>query len=78
MDEDFVCPLVWKWSDIYTGLQSQWQERGDDEVPAPPVMLAPNATDNARQQRWTDTVDWAEKFGFTIPELQEHEKHYRM
>jgi hypothetical protein len=41
-------------------------------------MLAPNATDNARRQRWSDTVDWAEQYGMSIPVLDEHEKHYRI
>lgn len=78
MDEDFICPMVWKWSDIFAGLQAQWQERDDEEVPGPPSMLAPNATDTARQQRWNETVEWAEAHGFSIPELAEHEKHYRI
>lgn len=78
MDEDFVCPMVWKWSDIYTALHSAWEARADEGIPEPPHMLAPNSTDGARQQRWQETVEWAEAHGFTIPTLDEHEKYYRV
>lgn len=79
MDEDFICPMVWKWSDIFDKLVEQWNAHPDrDEIPEPPHMLAPNATDNSRRQRWIDTVEWAEKYSMQIPELDEHEKHYRI
>jgi len=79
MDEDFICPMVWKWSDIYDKLVAEWNSHPEhDEIPEPPHMLAPNATDNARKQRWLDTVEWAESNGIQLPELAEHEKHYRI
>ena len=79
MDEDFICPMVWKWSDIFEKLVEQWNAHPEqDDIPEPPHMLSPNATDNARRQRWSDTVDWAEKYGMNIPVLDEHEKHYRI
>lgn len=77
MDEDFICPMVWKWSDIYDKLVAEWNSHPEhDDIPEPPHMLAPNATDNARKQRWLDTVEWAESNGIQLPELAEHEKHY--
>jgi hypothetical protein len=79
MDEDFICPMVWKWSDIYDKLVAEWNSHPEhDDIPEPPHMLAPNATDNARKQRWLDTVEWAESNGIELPELAEHEKHYRI
>jgi hypothetical protein len=79
MDEDFICPMVWKWSDIYDKLVAEWNSHPEhDDIPEPPHMLAPNATDNARKQRWLDTVEWAESNGIQLPELAEHEKHYRL
>ena len=79
MDEDFICPMVWKWSDIYDKLVAEWSSHPEhDDIPEPPHMLAPNATDNARKQRWLDTVEWAESNGIQLPELAEHEKHYRI
>ncbi len=79
MDEDFICPMVWKWSDIYDKLVAEWNSHPEhDDIPEPPHMLAPNATDNARKQRWLDTVEWAESNGIQLPELAEHEKHYRI
>ncbi|MFY8053124.1 MAG: hypothetical protein ACOVP2_10950 [Armatimonadaceae bacterium] len=79
MDEDFICPMVWKWSDIYEKLVAEWNSHPEhDDIPEPPHMLAPNATDNARKQRWLDTVEWAESNGIQLPELAEHEKHYRL
>jgi hypothetical protein len=79
MDEDFICPMVWKWSDIFDKLVEEWNAHPDkDDIPEPPHMLAPNATDNARRQRWTDTIEWAEKHSMHIPGLDEHEKHYRI
>ena len=62
MDEDFICPMVWKWGDIYTALHAAWQERGDDAVPEPPHMLAANSTDGPRKTRWEETVAWAEQY----------------
>jgi len=79
LDEDFICPMVWKWSDIYDKLVAEWNSHPEhDDIPEPPHMLAPNATDNARKQRWLDTVEWAESNGIQLPELAEHEKHYRI
>lgn len=76
MDEDFICPMVWKWSEVFESLQQAWHARADSEIPEPPHMLAPNATDRSRQSRWEETVDWAKIHGFDIPHLEEHEKHY--
>ena len=78
MDDDFICPMVWKWSDIYEKLHTLWQERSDEEIPEPPHMLAPNSNDDSRHHRWQETVEWAEKHGFTLPDLAEHEKYYRI
>lgn len=78
MEEDFICPMVWKWGDIYHALHTEWQSRGDEAIPEPPHMLAPNSTDGPRKIRWEETVHWAEQYGFTLPELAEHEKYYRI
>lgn len=100
-DEDFICPLAWKWAEIYQMLHAAWVARvteltgappvghhslQDDDaqaatappVPEPPHLLSPNSTDDARHQRWQETVEWAETHGFAnkIPTLSESEKYY--
>ena len=38
MDEDFICPMVWKWSDIFDKLVEQWNTHPDhDEIPEPVI-----------------------------------------
>lgn len=78
MDDDFVCPMVWRWSEIHANLQAQWESRGDEAVAPPPAMLAPNSTDTARQARWAETVAWVEEHGFEMPPLAEQDKYYRI
>lgn len=78
MDEQFICPFPWRWSAIYEKLRSEWQERDDQAIPEPPLLLPPITNDAHRQERWQETVEWAEEHGFVIPTLSEDEKYYRM
>lgn len=78
MDEQFICPFPWKWSGIYDKLHQAWIERSDEEVPEPPHLLPALSDDRHRQERWQETVEWAETYGFEIPPLSEDEKYYKM
>jgi hypothetical protein len=77
MGEEFICPFPWKWSDIYHKLHADWTERADEAVPEPPHLLSPISNDQARHERWSETVAWAEEFGFEIPAISEDEKYYK-
>ena len=78
MDEQFICPFPWKWSMIYEKLHREWAERADEEVPEPPHLLPAMTNDAHRQDRWQETVEWAEQYSFEIPVLSEDEKYYKM
>lgn len=49
-----------------------------EEIPEPPHLLPAMTNDAHRQERWQDTVEWAEKYGFVIPPMSEDEKYYKM
>ena len=78
MEEQFICPFPWKWSMIYEKLHREWVERAEEEVPEPPHLLPSMTSDSHRQDRWQETVEWAEQYGFEIPARSEDEKYYKM
>lgn len=78
MDEQFICPFPWKWSSIYEKLHREWTERADEEIPEPPHLLPAITNDAHRQERWQETIEWAETHGFEIPPIAEDEKYFKM
>ena len=78
MEEQFICPFPWKWSMLYEKLHTEWIERADKDVPEPPHLLPAMTNDAHRQDRWKETVEWAEQYGFEIAPISEDEKYYKM
>jgi hypothetical protein len=54
------------------------EEAPPPPIPEPPHLLAATSTDFMRQQRWQETVAWAEEYGFTplIGQIAESDKYY--
>ncbi len=63
-----ICPLPPDWALIYQRL-SELARIADQSIPPPPkpLILAGWAYSNdlEKQARWRETVEWAEKWGFT-------------
>ncbi len=78
--DDFFCPMLMKWNEIYTSLLKVWEQMGSDPKEKPPVPLilaAWNETPSlAKLLRWKETIDWAEnhKCSHLVPELKDEEK----
>lgn len=77
-----VCPVPIAWARMHRRLLKAWERNGDGTMPRPPVPLILSgwwhSSDFEKQQRWRDTLAWAERYGFSqeIPALQEHETHF--
>jgi len=80
MGEDYICPQGWRWNSIYEALRHAWKDSGRSDMTEPPHLLAPNASDHARKERWQETMEWAAQNGFNelIPDLPEDERYYGM
>ena|SRR5712691_6605328 len=56
------------WARLHELLTQEWQARGDQAIPKPPVPLilagAAFSTAAAIRQRWRDLVSWANEHGF--------------
>ncbi|WP_395141085.1 hypothetical protein [Armatimonas sp.] len=84
MDETVICPIAWRWAEIHQALVRAWEkrQRAGDSIPPPPpkpLILAGWAysDDEAKRQRWAETVAWAAQYGFAIPTLPPEERYPR-
>lgn len=81
MPDEFICPIAWKWAEVYQRLQEELKSRGDSSIPEPPkpLILAGWAysPDLEKSVRWAETVQWALQHGFAelIPELKATEQY---
>jgi hypothetical protein len=80
VNDDFICPVPMKWSDVYTSLLEVWRKDGsksDDKPPVPLILAAWWYTPLlAKKVRWLETIEWARQHGCLelIPALTEEEK----
>ena len=63
-----ICPLPKHWNQV-TKLHRKAAERDQRSIPNPPVPLILNgwvySNDLEKRERWNQTIDWAEKWGFS-------------
>ena len=80
MNLKFVCPLPIPWLRVHQGLLSAWEQDGRHGKPPPTPLILSGwgfTNDVEKARRWTETVAWAEKNGYSrlIPEFAAEEKY---
>jgi hypothetical protein len=77
----FICPLPDVWAAVHQQLLKAWKTTGAAAMPEPPVPLILGgwafSSDAQKADRWTETVKWAERHGFShlIPTTQERDAY---
>jgi hypothetical protein len=70
------------WDEIYKKLLDEYNKANDNTILPPPVPLILNgwvfSTGLEKALRWKETVEWAEKYGFSslVPPIQDNESFY--
>lgn len=88
MGEEFICPIAWKWNEIYLILVEARQKKLREvlmrreklDIPTPPIPLilaAWDAPDSDKRERWQKTIQWAEMYNFAdlIPKFTKEESY---
>ena len=63
MIDEYICPVPTKWNEIYHILVRIWEEQGripNDKPPIPLILAAWHESNNAKKQRWIETIKWME------------------
>ena len=76
-----VCPLPMAWERARASLEKARVLRAPHapKVPVPLILAGWNfSTDEEKQQRWNETMDWAATNGLSehIPQIADDEWHY--
>ncbi len=77
---DYVCPQPLSWNRVFTKLMWHW-ERSSRTLPRPPTPLILGAwgftTNDEKASRWTETLQWADRFGIkpSVTRIADEEKY---
>ena len=77
----FICPIPNVWNRVYSALCQAFKEN-DQITEKPPVALILGGwhatSDERKQERWIETVKWAENYDYLhlIPDLKENEQYW--